>query len=106
MELRLDGIGHSYGETEVLNDISLDMPSGQIVCLVADPVCGPRLPDSLRVGLDPGRRVIIYCNTGGRGALATHTLQTMGYERVANLEGGLAAWREAGLPISEHHGLI
>lgn len=40
MELRLDGIGHSYGETEVLNDISLDMPSGQIVCLVGPSGCG------------------------------------------------------------------
>lgn len=40
MELRLDGIGHSYGETEVLSDISLDIQSGQIVCLVGPSGCG------------------------------------------------------------------
>ena len=40
MELRLDGIGHSYGETEVLSDISLDIPSGHIVCLVGPSGCG------------------------------------------------------------------
>jgi rhodanese-related sulfurtransferase len=27
----------------------------------------------------------------------------MGFEQAANLEGGFDAWKEAGLPISEHH---
>ena len=27
----------------------------------------------------------------------------MGYEDVANLEGGITAWMEAGLPTIEHH---
>ncbi len=40
MELRLDGICHSYGETEVLRDIALDIPSGRIVCLVGPSGCG------------------------------------------------------------------
>lgn len=40
MELRLDGISHSYGETEVLRDIALDIPSGRIVCLVGPSGCG------------------------------------------------------------------
>ena len=34
MDIRLDAISHSYGETEVLRDITLNIPSGQIVCLV------------------------------------------------------------------------
>ncbi len=40
MDIRLDGISHSYGETEVLRDISLDVASGQIVCLVGPSGCG------------------------------------------------------------------
>jgi len=40
MDILLDGISHSYGETEVLRDISLDVASGQIVCLVGPSGCG------------------------------------------------------------------
>ena len=84
---------------------AVQIPRG-LLEFVADPVCAPRLPESLKIGLHPAERVVVYCNTGGRGALAAYTLKTMGYERVANLEGGLAAWKEAGLPVAEHHGSI
>jgi NitT/TauT family transport system ATP-binding protein len=40
MDIRLDGISHSYGATEVLRDISLEVSSGQIVCLVGPSGCG------------------------------------------------------------------
>ena len=40
MDIRLDAISHSYGDTEVLRDISLDIPSGQIVCMVGPSGCG------------------------------------------------------------------
>jgi rhodanese-related sulfurtransferase len=69
----------------------------------ADPVCGPRLPPSLRVGLDPSRRVILYCNSGVRAILAAHTLKSMGYERVESLGGGFDAWKAAGLPVAESY---
>ena len=53
--------------------------------------------------LDPTRRVLVYCRSGTRAALAASTLKMMGYERVANLDGGITAWRDAGLPTTEHH---
>lgn len=53
--------------------------------------------------LDPSRRVIVYCRSGVRAVLAAHTLKTMGFEDVANLEGGFGAWTKAGLPEEEHH---
>lgn len=46
--------------------------------------------------LDPSRRVILHCASGGRSALAAKTLQEMGYEDVAHLDGGIKAWKEAG----------
>ena len=65
----------------------------------ADPASPRHKPE-----LDPSARVITYCRSGGRGALAALTLKTLGFQNVANLDGGFAAWKEAGLPINEHHG--
>ena len=52
-----------------------------------------------RPGFDPDSRIILYCASGGRSALAADMLQGLGYERVAHLDGGLRAWRDAGLPV-------
>jgi rhodanese-related sulfurtransferase len=43
--------------------------------------------------LKPDGRVILYCGSGGRSALAGKTLRDMGYIDVASLAGGYAAWR-------------
>ncbi|MEO0382537.1 MAG: ABC transporter ATP-binding protein [Pseudomonadota bacterium] len=40
MDLLLEGIGHSYGAVRVLKDISFEIPSGQIVCLIGPSGCG------------------------------------------------------------------
>ena len=40
MDIRLEGVSQRYGATEVLRDISLEIPSGQIVCLVGPSGCG------------------------------------------------------------------
>jgi rhodanese-related sulfurtransferase len=48
---------------------------------------------------DPGARIILYCASGGRSALAASMLQLLGYTRIAHLDGGLKAWLAAGLPI-------
>jgi rhodanese-related sulfurtransferase len=45
--------------------------------------------------LSPEKRIITYCGTGGRSALAANTLLEMGYRDVASLAGGYGAWREA-----------
>ena len=48
--------------------------------------------------LSSGKRLVIYCASGGRSALAAKTLQDMGYTEVANLTGGFQAWTGAGGP--------
>ena len=77
---------------------AVQVPRG-LLEFFADPA-SPRHNDRL----DPAARTIVYCNSGGRGALATQTLEALGYSNVANLAGGFSSWREAGLPASEHHG--
>jgi rhodanese-related sulfurtransferase len=77
---------------------ALQVPRG-LIEFVADPESPRHNAD-----LGPTRRVIVYCASGARAALATLTLQNMGYENVATLEGGLKGWIAAGLPVVEHHG--
>jgi NitT/TauT family transport system ATP-binding protein len=40
MDIRLSAITHKYDEFEVLHDISLDIPSGKITCIVGPSGCG------------------------------------------------------------------
>src|SRR5216110_2464039 len=47
---------------------------------------------------DPNAMIICHCDGGGRGALATESLQKMGYKNVRNMAGGFKAWKAAGLP--------
>ncbi|CAN8140355.1 rhodanese-like domain-containing protein [Thiomicrorhabdus sp. 6S2-11] len=39
---------------------------------------------------------LVVCKSGGRAALATKTLQDMGFSNVVNMVGGMDAWAEAG----------
>ncbi|MEY4214869.1 MAG: hypothetical protein RL458_3095 [Pseudomonadota bacterium] len=53
-----------------------------------------------RVGeLPAGRPVIVCCNTGMTSAKGAAALRKAGREEVFNLDGGLNAWRQAGLPV-------
>jgi molybdopterin/thiamine biosynthesis adenylyltransferase/rhodanese-related sulfurtransferase len=46
---------------------------------------------------DRERRVVLYCATGQRSALAADTLkQQLGYEDVASMNGGFVLWRDRG----------
>ena len=63
---------------------------------VADPA-GPMHNPALA----SGGRLVIYCASGGRSALAAKTLQDMGLTNVANMVGGFQAWNQAGGPIAD-----
>lgn len=53
-----------------------------------------------RKEFDPARRVLLYCASGGRSALAGATLRGLGYPSVAHLDGGFKAWKESGREIA------
>ena len=50
---------------------------------------------------DKNKRLILYCASSGRSALAVQTLRNMGYTNVAHIDGGFKAWKAAGLPVIE-----
>jgi molybdopterin/thiamine biosynthesis adenylyltransferase/rhodanese-related sulfurtransferase len=58
------------------------------------------------VAPDTSQRVLLYCASGNRSARAASRLKDeLGYENVANVEGGIQLWEEQGLPLVEPEGL-
>jgi len=45
--------------------------------------------------------IYLICGTGGRSALATDTLQNMGFTQVKSVQGGYQAWVEQGYPVEK-----
>jgi molybdopterin/thiamine biosynthesis adenylyltransferase len=49
---------------------------------------------------DRKQRVILYCATGQRSALAAHTLKTeLGFEDVVSMKGGITLWKDRGYEV-------
>ena len=42
--------------------------------------------------------IVLYCGGGYRSALATESLQRMGYTQLISMDGGYRGWTEAGYP--------
>jgi glyoxylase-like metal-dependent hydrolase (beta-lactamase superfamily II)/rhodanese-related sulfurtransferase len=63
------------------------LPRGQLELRVND-----ELPD-------PTARILSVCEFGRISTLAAATLRELGFTRAAALDGGMKAWREAGLPL-------
>ena len=49
---------------------------------------------------DRDRRVVLYCASGQRSALAAHTLtELLGYTNVASMTGGITLWKDRGYKV-------
>jgi len=49
---------------------------------------------------DRSGRVVLYCASGNRSALAAHTLQQeLGYEHVESMIGGITLWKDRGYEV-------
>jgi len=75
-EERVDDLGHIAGSEHV--------PLGRV--------------DAEVLGWDRAKPVATVCRSGGRSALAAKKLLQLGFEHVANVTGGMLAWRAQGLP--------
>ncbi len=74
-----------------------------------DEYSGGHLPNSKNIPVDDlekrlaeipsGKALLLVCATGQRSGRALGVLKKAGRDQVFNLDGGLAAWRTAGLPV-------
>jgi rhodanese-related sulfurtransferase len=49
---------------------------------------------------DRSRHIITTCQSGENAARGAKLLKDMGFKNVAYMDGGMEAWKDAGLPIS------
>jgi len=56
---------------------------------------------SERLGsLDPDGTYLVYCQRGGRSAGVRELMRENGFREVYEIEGGMSAWKAAGLPVA------
>jgi len=46
-------------------------------------------------------KLVLYCHSGSRSALAADSLMKMGYSNVYSLAGGITAYQSTGLPVEK-----
>jgi rhodanese-related sulfurtransferase/ribosomal protein S18 acetylase RimI-like enzyme len=60
----------------------------------------PASPWKLPSVIDHDTRVIVLCQEGYSSSLSAAWLRDLGMRRVADVDGGFEAWRDAGLPVA------
>ena len=86
IDLRSHGELHRVGPIEGSKNI--DFNSGRLLSAVA--------------GFQKDTPVMLYCASGGRSSKAATQLKEEGFTKVYDLDGGINAWKAAGLPIAAH----
>lgn len=92
--------------------VKAGMDSGELMVIdVREPseFAGERIPGAKLMPLtsfDPAKltamgdcRIVLHCKAGTRSAKAAQLLLNSGYEQAFQLQGGIDAWKQAGLPI-------
>lgn len=49
--------------------------------------------------LPKDKQIIVQCGSGVRSPVVASLLQQHGFKNIANMRGGISAWRAAGLPV-------
>ncbi len=87
IDLRTHGELHQIGPIKGARNI--DFNAGRFEQII------PRLPKE--------QPIMLYCKSGGRSGKATQMLKDAGFTEVYDLDGGITAWKEAGLQVEAHH---
>lgn len=53
----------------------------------------------LLLALDKSKTYLVYCKSGGRSGKTKQLMDDNGFDSVYDLQGGITAWEEAGLPV-------
>lgn len=59
----------------------------------------PAFADQL-AELDPDVPYLLYCRSGNRSGQTAEVMQQLGFTDVADVDGGILAWADAGQPIT------
>lgn len=108
-----DATGVRVVDTETAAAILNQQPDGLVVLDVRTPeeyaeghLEGATLLDFYRddfadqlAGLDPNLPYLLYCRSGNRSSQARAMMADLGFTDVADIDGGIAAWTGAGLPV-------
>ncbi len=101
-------------ETASPNAISEILEAGDHVVLdvrTPEEFAGPHLEGAINLdfyeptfaaevaALDPDASYIVYCRSGNRSGQATDLMRDLGFTDVHDVDGGIVAWTEAGLPV-------
>ena len=99
MHLRLEGITHAYGALDVLDDVTLDVPAGSVVCLVGPSGCGKSTLLRFAGGLErPDAGRVLQLGEPPAGCLnpLTYVFQDFALLPWRSVAGNVA------LPLEEH----
>ena len=88
-------------EKAVLIDISepADFAKGHAVGAKSIPLAS--LESTSELPKNKALPLVVVCATGTRSSRAVAVLKKLGFENARSLAGGLAAWREANLPLEK-----
>jgi rhodanese-related sulfurtransferase len=90
----LDSGGYLFVDVREPNETQMGNIPGAV--LVPRGLLEFRFPGTVE---DKDAKIVVYCKSGGRSALATYTLLHMGYGNVVSMDGGWSAWEEASFPV-------
>lgn len=106
--------GGRSGLTPTQATLLINREGAQIVDVRgSDEYVGGHLPDSRNIPLEQlearagdlerykDTPLILVCQTGARSGGACAQLEKLGFAKVNSLEGGIAGWRSAGLPVKK-----
>ncbi len=59
------------------------------------------LESKIEAAVPREKRVVVYCASGNRSALAADTMSQLGYRKVASMREGYTGWVAGGGPVEE-----
>jgi sulfur-carrier protein adenylyltransferase/sulfurtransferase len=95
MQMQGDGAPVVFLDVRDLPEVNLGKIPGAVH------VSRGNLETKIEAAVPRDARVVIYCASGNRSALAAVTMQEMGYSDVRSLSGGIRGWAAAGGDIDD-----